>query len=92
MATSVTNRHRGLVSVLFFIFEALFVASVVTLTRIDVCEMAVWSEAAGVTFWFSFVGLFVVSFLLRQAARHLAVIGWITLFIGFWFAAFLPVV
>ena len=92
MATSITNRHRGLLSVLFFIFEALFVASVVTFTRIDIREAAVWSEAAGVTFWFSFVGLLIVSFLLRRAARHLAVIGWITLFVGFWFAALLPVV
>jgi hypothetical protein len=92
MATSITNRHRGLLSVLFFIFEALFVASVVILTRIDIREMTVWTEADGVAFWFSFVGLLVVSFLLRRTARHLAVIGWITLVVGFLFAAFLPAI
>ena len=67
-------------------------ASVVILTRIDFRETLAWGEAAGITFWFSFVGLFVTCFLLRRTARHLAIIGWVTLFAGFCFASLLPAV
>ncbi len=75
-------------NVLFFIFEALFVASVVVQTRMDFQARLALSDAAGISFGFSFVGLFVVSYLMRRSSRYLTIIGWVTLFAGFWFAAF----
>lgn len=87
MADSVANLHRGWLGVLFFIFEVLFVTSVVILTRIDFQERLALSDAAGISFWFSFVGLFIVSYLMRRSSRYLTIIGWVTLFAGFCFAA-----
>jgi hypothetical protein len=90
MDTHITNRHHSFYGILFFIFETLFVASVIIFTQIDFHERLAWSDAAGITFWFSFFGLFVISFLLRRTSRYLTIIGWVTLFAGFWFVALLP--
>jgi len=91
MRTSVTDSHRTLLYVLFALFEVLFVASVIVLACIDPRRGLPVSDAAGLTFWFTFVGLFIVSFILRRVARKLAVIGWLTLFGGFWGLALMPV-
>ena len=83
--------YRHLLIVLFFLFETLFLASVVS----GICFDRRWnpqiSTAGGITFWFSFVGQLVVCFLLRGSVRRLAIIGWITLFVGFWGLSFFPV-
>lgn len=91
MRTSITESHRTLLYVLFCLFESLLVASVLVLAFTeDRHRVSPWSDAAGLTFWFSFVGLFTVCFILRRAVRRLAVIGWLTLFAGFWFLALMP--
>ena len=91
MRNSVTDSHRTLIYVLFALFEFLFIASVILLACIDRRRGLPVSDAAGLTFWFAFVSLFIVSFILRRAARRLAVIGWLTLFAGFWGLALMPV-
>jgi hypothetical protein len=64
-----------------FIFEALYVSSDVIIYCTDSpFQPELLNAAAQVTFMYSFVGLLIASFLLRQSARHLANIGWITLF------------
>ena len=91
MRTSITESHRTLLYVLFCLFETLLVASVIVLALTeDRHIVSPSSEAAGLMFWFSFVGLFTVCFILRRAVRILAVIGWLTLFGGFWFLASVP--
>jgi hypothetical protein len=84
MATPITNRHRGLFRVLFFIFEALWLVSNAILLTVRPHPWF-WDDSeasrtlAAITFMFSFVGLFVVCFLLRQTDPRLANIGWVTL-------------
>jgi len=92
MSTSIADSHRGLLYVLFCLFETLLVASVVGLFCIDPRSGSGIDAGAGVTFWFAFVGLFTVSFMLRRAARRVAVIGWLSLFGAFWSIALSPVV
>ncbi len=92
MRTSITDSHRPLLYVLFCLFEMLLIASVVVLACTDPRRGLPVTDAAGLTFWFAFVGLFVVCFILRRSVRRLAVIGWLTLFVGFWFLALMPVV
>jgi hypothetical protein len=91
MSTSKTDSHRALLYVLFCLFETLLIASVVLIAFfLDSHRDSLVNEAAGITFWFSFVGLFTTCFFLRRVARRLAVIGWLTLFIGFWGLALVP--
>ena len=92
MRTSLADSHRGLLYVLFGLFETLLVASVIVLACTDSRRRLPISDAAGLTFWFAFVGLFIVCFILRRGARRLAVIGWLTLFGGFWYLALTPAV
>ena len=87
MRTSTTDSHRALLYVLFGLFETLLIAFVILLACIDPRRGLPASDAAGLTFWLAFVGLFTVCFILRRAARRLAVIGWLTLFAGFWYLA-----
>ena len=82
--------YRHLLIVLFFLFETLFVASVVALFCTNVRRHSTTVGMAGITFWFSFVGQLVVCFLLRRIARPYAVAGWFTLFGGFWILALFP--
>jgi hypothetical protein len=91
MPLFITNSSRRLFVVLFFVFETLLISSAVALMRLDLHHEQIWGDAAAITFWFSFVGLFVVSFLLRRVARHLSMIGWFTLFLGFFSMILLPV-
>ena len=90
--TALAESHRPLLYVLFCLFETLLVASVVILFCIDPRRRSGIDDAAGLTFWFAFIGLFIVCFILRRACRRLAVIGWLTLFAGFWSLALFPVV
>ena len=92
MRTSIAASHRALVYVLFYLFEMLLIASVVVLIATDPRAGLAITYTAGTTFWFAFVGLFTLSLILRKAARRLAVIGWVTLFIGFWSTVLFPVV
>lgn len=85
MRTSSTDSRRGLLYVLFCLFEALLLASVIVIACTDPRRDLPIRDAAGLTFWFAFVGLFTVCFTLKRAARRLAVIGWLTLFGGFWY-------
>jgi len=91
MRTCLADSHRGLFYVLFWLFETLLIASGTALAVIDPRRGLLVSDAAGLTFWFAFVGLFTASFVLRRAARRLAVIAWWTLFVVFWGLAAMPV-
>jgi hypothetical protein len=90
MSTSFATRNRALLFVLFWLFELLLCTSVVVLRFTDPRKIMPSSDTAGVTFWFAFLGLFVVTFILRKTADKLAVIGWLSLFVGFWSLALLP--
>jgi hypothetical protein len=91
MRTSITDSYRALFYVPFCLFETLFIASVIVLACTDPRRSLFVSDAVGLIFWFAFTGLFIASFILRRAGRRLAVIGWLTLFGGFWGLAFTPV-
>jgi len=73
-------------------FEALLLVSAVMLWSVDARRMSGLDEAAGITFWFSFLGLSIVSWLLRRASPRLAVVGFITVLAGFVACALLPAV
>jgi len=92
MRTAITESHRTLLYVLFALFETLLLSSVIVLLCTHPRRGLPITDAAGLTFWFAFVGLFAVCFILRRACRRLAVIGWLTLFVGFWGLALMPVV
>ena len=89
MRPSTADSRRTLLCVLFCLFETLLVASVIILLFTEPRRRPV-TDAAGLTFWFAFVGLFAVTLILRRAAPRLAVIGWLTLLGGFWSLAFVP--
>lgn len=90
MQNLLTNSFRHLLIILFFVFETLFVASVIgafcTKSSADLSISLVF----GFAFWFSLLGQLVVCFLLRRRARPLAIVGWITLFAGFWSLVLFP--
>ncbi len=90
MQKTFTESHRGLLCVLFWLFESLLVAAVVTAFCTDRHKRSPLDEAAGLTFWFAFIGMFIVSFILRRECRRLAVIGWLSLFMSFWSLALFP--
>jgi hypothetical protein len=90
MMKSFATRHRALLFVLFWLFELLLCTSVVVLRFTDPRKIMPSSDAAGVTFWFAFLGLFVATFILRKTTCKLAMIGWVNLFIAFWSLALLP--
>jgi FtsH-binding integral membrane protein len=76
---------------LFFICEAAFVTS---FTLIEVQWLMSPNTDPGaisvLIFWISLVALLIVCFCLRRKARRLAVIGWITAFILFWWVLLTP--
>jgi cell division protein FtsW (lipid II flippase) len=91
MRTLFTDRHRDLFLVLFWIFEVLFVASMVVIFRTDSPFHPETINAAAQIVWLaSFVCLFIVSFILRRSARYLANIGWLTLTGAILFAMAFP--
>lgn len=84
--------HRMLLYVLFWLFELLLVSAAGLLGFVaDRHGAWMFEDAAGLTFLFAFIGLFIVSFILRNSCRRLAVVGWLTLFVGFLGMALLPV-
>jgi len=95
MTTPITNRHKDLFRVLFFIFEALWLVSNAILLTVRPHPWF-WDESeasrtlAAITFMFSFVGLFVVCLLVRQTYPRLANIGWMTLLVIFFMSLFMP--
>jgi len=89
MDTPAKNPPQRLLRILFFICETIFIATFAA------GEMLVQRNnrtagAFGFLFLISLVALLVVCFCLRRTARKLAVIGWITAFILFWYAALTP--
>ena len=91
MRTSITNQHRDLFVVLFWIFEVAFVASDVVIFLTDSPFHPETINAAAQIIWLaSFVCLFVVSFILKRSARYLANIGWLTLTGAILFAMAFP--
>ncbi len=84
--------HRSLFYALFAIFEALLFGAVVVVWSVDPRQMSGIDDAAGVTIWFSLIGLSIVSWVLRRAAPRLARAGWISVLTGFIACALLPVV
>ena len=77
--TSFTDSHRTLLYVLVCLFEALLIASVIINACTDPRRDLIATAASGVTFCFSFIGLFAVCFALTRAAHWLAMVGWLTL-------------
>ena len=92
MSQAFTESYRQLLYVLFWLFETLLVAVVVIVFCIDPRKSPGVAEAAGLTYWFAFLGLFAASFIVRRTCRRLAVIGWISLLVWFWSMALWPVV
>ena len=93
MKPIVIESHRSLFYALFAVFETLLLAGVVALLSVDPRRMAGLYEAAGITFWFSLVGLSIASWLLRRAAPRLAWVGWVSILAGFLACSFLlPVI
>ena len=84
--------HRSLFYALFAMFEVLLLTSVVMLWSVDPRRLSGLDDAAGVTFWFSILGLSIVSWLLRRAAPRLARVGLITVLAGFIACSLLPAV
>ena len=91
MRTSLADSHRVLLYLLFGLFEALVVGSVVVILITDHRKALAYDDAAGLVFWFAFTGQFWVCFILRKVARLLAIIGWLTLFLRFWSLALTPI-
>ena len=86
------DSHRSLFYALFAVFELLLLVSVVVLWCIDPRRMSGFDDAAGITFWFSFFGLSVVSWLLRRVAPRVARVGLITVVGSFIACSLLPAV
>jgi hypothetical protein len=86
------DSHRSLFYALFGVFERLLLVSAVALWCIDPRRMSGFDEAAGITFWFSLLGLAVVAWLLRRAAPRVARVGVITVVGSFIACSLLPAV
>lgn len=92
MNRSAVDSHRVLFYALFAVFEILLLAGVVGLWSADPRRMSGLDEAAGITLWFSLVGLSGVSWLLRRVAPRLAGVGAVSVLAGFLACSFLPAV
>lgn len=92
MNRTAIDSHRSLFYGPFAIFEALLLFSLVVLCCVDPRRMSGLDDAAGIAFWFSFLGLLVVCWFLRRAASRLAVVGFITVLASFAVCALLPAV
>ena len=94
MDTPTTDSRQRLLRISFFVCEALFVASFAANEVLWRKYYRAAEDASlffGITFLISLVGLLLVCFCLRRTARRLAVIGWITAFVLFWYGALTPV-
>lgn len=83
MNSLVIESHRGLFYALFGMFEVLLLTAGVVLWSGNPRLMSGLDDAAGVIFWFAFLGLSIVSWLLRCAAPRVAKIGLITILVSF---------
>ena len=91
MNTFTKDFRQRLLRLLFFVFEAVFVAS------FDANEV-LWrryhragaSAVFGFTFLISLAALLIVFFCLLRTARLLAVVGWITVFVLFCYGMLTP--
>jgi hypothetical protein len=91
MRTSVTSSRCILAGVIFFTFEVFYVASLVLLlTHSNYLQLVSWKFSVQGLFWISFVGLLVMTFLLRKRSFPFASIGWPTLLVGFLLGLFTP--
>ena len=92
MNRAAIDSHRSLLYALFAIFETLLLAGVVLLWSVDPRRMSGLDDAAGIAFWFSLVGLSIVSWLLRGVAPRLARVGAVSVVGGFLACSFLPAI
>lgn len=84
--------HRGLQFVLFALFEMLFIAAIILMFSLDPRKYPAATDAVGITWWFSFVGLLLVSWLIRRTNPRLARIGFLSVLAGFFSGLFLPAI
>jgi hypothetical protein len=84
MRASVTSSQSLLPGATFFIFETLYVVSLVLmLVGSDHVQLLNWNVPVLGLLWISFVGLLVMASSLRKRKFPFASIGWPTLLIGF---------
>src|SRR5579871_2135615 len=84
--------HCTLLCILFAVFEATLLTSVVILWSADPRQMEGTDTSAGIAFGFSFLGLLAVSLLLRRVLPRLARFGFVSLIFGFFASMLLPAV
>lgn len=84
--------HRGLLYVLFTLFELLFVAAIVLMFSLDPRRYFVATDAIGITWLFSLVGLLAVSWFVRGTNPPLARLGSLTVLAGFLSSVFLSAI
>ena len=93
MDTLTKDSRQRLLRILFFFCESAFVASFTTNEVLwHRYHQAATNKSAmfGFTFLISLAALLVVCFCLRRTARLLAVIGWISAFVLFWYVVLTP--
>lgn len=80
MDRSTPHSHISLFYALFALFEVQLWVAVLVSWSVDPRQMSMsWlDDAAGITAWFSLLGLSIVSWLLRRAAPRVARAGWIS--------------
>jgi hypothetical protein len=77
------NTHSTLFRVLFAIFEIVFVTSLLLMVTFDDGrKISAVADLAGVGFYFGFVGLVIVSLLLRRVAPRVSALGLVTAISG----------
>ena len=88
------HSHLSLFYTLFALFEILLWAAVLVFWSVDPRRMPMsWLDhAAGITAWFSLLGLSIVSWLLRRAAPRVARAGWISVLAALAAGSILPAI
>ena len=84
--------HRSLLYVLFCAFEPALVFSLFALVVLDPRAHPVESDAFAVIFCFSFLSVLIVSAVMRRIVPRLAVVGFLSLLIGFLVVGLLPAI
>jgi len=90
MKSTAKNSRRGLLYVLFTMFEMLLWSSVVLVRLVDPRGVSGVDNTVGVIFLFSLVGLLIVSWLLKRVTPRMATIGFFSVLTGFIAFMFLP--
>lgn len=86
---------RGFVYVLFGVCEALQISLAVygmALWRVDPQRLPSSDRAAAILFGFSFPGLLILSWFLRQATPRLAALGFVTAFVSLVVGSLVPAI